>query len=318
MKMVELPAAKKPSRLRDGDTIGIIAPAWSFDQEKFKIGVEQLKAMGFRVKYDNTIFSKYWSMAGHDRERATQINRMFSSKEIKAIFCAKAGYGSIRTIPYLDRSIIRRNPKIFVGYSDITILLYYLYKVGRMIVFHGPVVSGEIHKGMSEISLDYLMLALTHAAPLGELRFPTLKILKPGKVTGVLIGGNMSMLDSAIGTPYDIDTDHKILFLEDIGEDLEVIDNYIMHLKLAGKLKKIKGIIFGRMIDCLDHSGKHYTVRDILEDALRDVDVPIVYGFPSGHRGMDTAIINITLPLGVSVTLDAEQPVIFINESGVR
>lgn len=318
MEMVELKAAKKPNRLREGDTIGIIAPSWSFDPDKFKIGVEQLRAMGFKVKYDLTIFSRYWSMAGYDRERAGQINRMFANKEIKAIFCAKAGYGSIRTIPYLDKHIIRKNPKIFVGYSDITILLYYLYKVAGMVVFHGPVVSGEIYKGMSEISLDYLMLALTQAFPLGELRFPTLKILKPGKATGVLVGGNMSMLVSAIGTPYDIDTDHKILFMEDIGEDLEVIDNYIMHLKLAGKLKKIKGIIFGRMIDCLDHSGKKYTVRDVLEDALRDVDVPIIYGFPSGHRDTNAADINITLPLGISITLDAEQPVLFINESGVR
>jgi muramoyltetrapeptide carboxypeptidase len=317
MKMYKIKAIK-PYRLEEGDTIGIIAPAWSFDPEKFKIGVEQLKAMGFKVKYDNTIFSKHWSMAGYDRERAAQINRMFVNKEIKAILCAKAGYGSIRTIPYLDKNIIRKNPKIFVGYSDITILLYYLYKVGRMVVFHGPVVSEEIYKGMSAISLDYLMLALNQPRPLGEMRFPTLKILKPGRASGVLIGGNMSMLESAIGTPYDIDTDNKILFLEDIGEDLEVIDNYIMHLKLAGKLKKIKGIIFGRMIDCVDHSGKEYSVRDILEDALRDVDVPILYGFPSGHRDTVATDINITLPLGVNVTLDAEQPALFINESGVR
>lgn len=318
MKMYNPNNIVKPQRLREGDTIGIIAPAWSFDPENFKKGVETLRAMGFKVKYDDTIFSKYWSMAGYDRERAAQINRMFANKEIKAIFCAKAGYGSIRTIPYLDKEIIRKNPKIFVGYSDITILLYYLYKVGRMVVFHGPVVSDEIYKGMGTINLDYLSLALTQSSPLGEMQFPGLKTLKSGKATGVMIGGNMSMLISAIGTPYDIDTDNKVLFLEDIGEDLETIDNYIMHLKLAGKLKKIKGIIFGRMIDCVDHSGKEYTIRDILEDVLHNVEVPIMYGFPSGHRDTLAKDINITLPLGIPVTLDADKRVLLIDESGVK
>jgi muramoyltetrapeptide carboxypeptidase len=255
-------------------------------------------------------------MAGYDRERAAQINRMFSDKEVKAIFCAKAGYGSIRTIPYLDKKIIRNNPKIFIGYSDITILLYYLYETARMVVFHGPVVSGEMRPEMNSISRDYLLRAITQAEPMGEIQCASLKTLRPGRASGVLIGGNMSMVISAIGTPYDIDTSNKILFLEDIGEDLEVIDNWIMHLRLAGKFKKIKGIVFGRMVDCVDDSGNKYTIEDIMDDTLKDIDVPIVYGFPSGHR--KSGDINITLPFGVRVSLDADKPALFINESGVR
>lgn len=306
----------KPPRLKRGDTIGIIAPAWSFDSANFERGVEKLKALGFRVKYDASIFGKYWSMAGYDKERAAQINFMFADRQVKAIFCAKAGYGSIRTLPYLKTEIIRRNPKIFVGYSDITILLYYLHRAGGMVVFHGPVVSGEIYEGMNPVNIDFLLSAIMEPSALGEIGFTSLKVLRNGKAKGILVGGNLSLVISAIGTPYDIDTDNKILFLEDIGEDLEVIDNCIMHLKLAGKFRKVKGLVFGRMVDCVDDSGYRHTIEDVLHDTLRDIDVPVLYGFPSGHRAEGD--LNITLPMGVSVTLDTDKPALIINEPAVH
>ncbi|MFH1440980.1 MAG: LD-carboxypeptidase [Candidatus Omnitrophota bacterium] len=305
----------KPARLQKGDTIGIVAPAWSFDPEAFKKGVDKLKRLGFKIKYDRSIFSRHWSMAGHDKERAEQINRMFADKEVKAIFCAAAGYGSIRTIPYLKKRIIKNNPKIFLGYSDITILLAYLYKTANMVVFHGPVVADEIHERMNHITLDYLLHVITQVYPIGQLQFPNLKSLKPGKARGILVGGNMSLIVNAIGTPYEINTQNKILYLEDIGEDLEVIDSYLMQLKLSGKLKKVKGIVFGRMIGCIAKEGEKYTMRDVLNDMLHDVNVPIIYGFPSGHR--DCGDIDITLPFGIYVTLDANDPKLIINEPAV-
>lgn len=305
----------RPLHLEQGDTIGIVAPAWSFDPDKFRKGTDKLKRLGFKVKYDRRIFNKYWGMAGHDKERAEQINQMFADRNIKAIFCAKAGYGSMRTIPYLDRNVIRRNPKIFIGYSDITILLHYLQKVVGMVVFHGPVVSGEIHDAMNPKTLEYLFKAIASTKPLGELCPPTLKALRPGRASGVLTGGNMSLIMSAIGTDYDFSTDNSIFFLEDIGEDLEVIDNYLMQLKLAGKLKRIRGIVFGRMHDCKDGSGRLYTIKDILNDILGDIRVPILYGFPSGHR--DPGEVNFTLPLGVRVTIDSRIPSVRIDEAGV-
>lgn len=307
---------RKPPALSRGDTIGIVAPAWSFDPARFREGVEKLKDLNFKVKYDHSIFNKHWSMAGHDKERARQINRMFADKKVKAIFCAKAGYGSMRTIPFLDKNIIRRNVKIFIGYSDITALLSYLYKTAKMVVFHGPVVSGEIRNDMNPITLKYLLKAVTQTKPLGSINVSGVKLLKPGRATGVLVGGNMSLIMSAIGTPYEIDTDNKILFLEDVGEGLETIDDYLMQLKMAGKLNKIKGLIFGKMIKCVDYSGKKYTIKNILYDILKDLPVPIVYDFPSGHRAFGD--INVTLPFGVSVTLDADEPKLIINESGVN
>lgn len=305
----------KPRRINYGDTIGIVAPGWTFDIAKFKKGVEKLRQLGFKVKYSRTIFSKYWSMAGYDRERAQQINQMFADKKVRAIFCAKAGYGSARTIPYLDRQLIRKNPKIFVGYSDITILLSYLYRTTQMVVFHGPVVSDEIHDGMNRLTLEYLLKIIMQPRPLGEVYFSKLNSLNSGEASGVLVGGNMSLIINTMGTAYEIDTDNKILFLEDIGEDLEVIDNYLMHLKLSGKFRKIKGIIFGRMVDCVDHSEERFTLKDILKDILHDVDVPIIYGFPSGHRAQGE--LNVTLPLGISVTVDANTPRLIVNEPAV-
>lgn len=306
----------KPKRLKRGDTIGVVAPAWSFDKNRFKKGVSRLKRLGFEVKYDRAIFNRYWSMAGNDKARADQINQMFADKEVKAIFCAKAGYGSIRTIPYLDSGLIRKNPKIFVGYSDLTVLLEYLQRTANMVVFHGPVVAGDLHKNMSSITLEYLLRNLMQAKPLGEITFPNLKTLRGGKADGLLVGGNMSMLVSGIGTPYEMDTDYKILFLEDVDEDLEVVDNILGHLKLAGKLKKVRGLVFGRMVDCHDISGRKYKIRNIVDDILGDLDIPIIYGFPSGHaRGRGA---NVTLPLGVPVTLDADRPSLTFNEAAVR
>ncbi|MBL7157570.1 MAG: LD-carboxypeptidase [Candidatus Omnitrophica bacterium] len=309
--------AKKSAALKKGDTIGVVAPAWSFDKANFMRGVEKLKDLGFKIRYDRRIFNKYWSMAGHDIERADQINRMFADKKVKAILCAKAGYGSMRTIPYLDKKIIIKNPKIFVGYSDITALLSYLYKVANMVVFHGPVIAGEIHGNMNPITLKYLLRAITQTKPMGRIKIHGLKALRPGgRSSGVLVGGNMSLIMSMIGTPYGIDTNEKILFLEDVGEGLETIDDYLMQLKMAGKFKKVKGIIFGRMVKCVDHSGKMYTIRNVLNDILGDLKIPILYGFPSGHR--IPGDINVTLPIGVSATIDAADKCrLIINESGV-
>ncbi len=306
----------RPRRVRKGDTVGIVAPAWSFDKKHFKQGVETLKNFGFRVRYDQGIFEKFWSMAGHDRERAQQITRMFSDPEIRCIFCANAGYGSIRTLPFIDKRVIRDNPKVFIGYSDITILLAYLQHVARMVVFHGPVVAGEIRPDMNPLNSEYLLRAITEAKPLGKISFPGMIVIKGGLVKGVLVGGNLSMIISSLGTPYEIDLRHRVLFLEEIGESMEVIDNHLMQLKLAGKLTQLRGLIIGRMLDCKDSSGKHYQLADVVKDVFREHEIPILSGFPSGHRLPGQ--VNITLPLGIMVTLDAYESSVTFHGSGVQ
>lgn len=305
----------KPTHLEKGDTIGIVAPAWSINPIYIKRGVKKLEKLGYKVKIDQSIFKMHWSMAGHDKERAEVINNMFSDESVKAIFCAKAGYGSIRTVPYLNEDIIKKNPKIFIGYSDITILLLYLLKVSDMVVFHGPTVSGEIFENMNPITLQSLIHSISCLDALGELTFPTLEVLRHGMASGTLIGGNLSMIVRSLGTPYEIDTDHKILFLEEICEGLEMIDSYLMHLKLAKKLDNIKGILFGRMIECRDYSRSMYTIKDLINDILPNSDIPIMYGFPSGHRSPKE--YNITIPLGVKVTLDTQNLKVVFIDAGV-
>jgi len=304
---------RKPRKLNFGDTIGIVAPASSFDIDKFKRGVELLKELGYKVKYERVIFDPGWSKPDHNRERAMQINRMFADKEIKVILCAEAGYGSAEIISYLDKKVIRRNPKIFVGYSDITIILLYLQKLANMVVFHGPVVSGEIYEGMHQLTLEYLKRLFSEAKPLGELKFPQMIAFKPGKATGRLVGGNMSLIIDSIGKPYRIRTAGSILFLEDINEDYETIEKYFLRLKRAGKFRKINGLLLGRM---LNSSGKDHDLRKIIEKLFKGRDIPVLYGFPSGHLRLHGGL-HVTLPLGLSVTIDADMLSLAVVESAV-
>lgn len=304
---------RKPQKLNSGDTIGIVAPASSFDIDKFKRGVEFLKELGYKVKYEPVIFDLEWSKSDHSRERAMQINRMFADKEVKAIFCAEAGYGSAEIIPYIDKKTIRKNPKIFVGYSDITIILLYLQKLANMVIFHGPVVSGEIYQGMHQLTLEYLKRLFSETKPLGGLKFPQLIAFKPGIATGKLVGGNMSSIIDSIGKPYRIRTAGSILFLEDINEDYETIKNYFFRLKRAGKFRKIKGLLLGRM---LNSSGKDHDLRKLIEKLFKGRDIPVLYGFPSGHLRLRGGL-HVTLPLGLPVTINADKLSLTVAESAV-
>jgi len=306
----------KPRRLERGDTIGVVAPASSFDVDNFKLGIKKLRSIGYKVKYEKCIFSRYWSSSGHDKKRAEQINRMFLDKQVKAVFCAKAGYGSIEILPFLDEEIIRENPKIFIGYSDITILLFYLQRVANMVVFHGPVISGEIHEGMNPLTLNYLLQAIAMPSGLGVLKFDNFKSFKPGRGSGRLTGGNISLIVKSLGTAYEIDTTGKILFLEDVGEDLADIRDYLIHLKQAGKFKKVKGIIFGKMANCFDDSESKGEVRDTINQIFSEVNAPIIFGFPSGHAAKKSEA-RITLPFGVNVSVDANKLKVVFKEGGV-
>ncbi len=306
----------KPAKLQTGDTIGIVAPAWSCTRVELKDSQDMLKQLGFKVKYSQDLFKKHWSMAGSDQERAGQINQMFADPEIKAVFCAKAGYGSLRTLPYLDRELIRNNPKIFMGYSDLTILLLAIQEFSQSVVFHGPILAGEIKPDMERTSLEYLLKVLTDTQPLGVVEIKSLETIHPGQATGILCGGNLSMLASSLGTPFEIDTEDKILFIEEVSEGLETIDNYLMQLKLAGKFDKVRGLILGRMLDCELSSGRRYKLQDLLKNILHNTNLPLVTYFPSGHRLPWE--LNITLPLGVQVTLDADQCTLEIKEAAVQ
>ena len=304
----------KPKKLEPGDTIGIVAPASAFDISHFKEGLKVLEAAGYKVKYEPVIFQRSWSESNHILQRGEQINRMFADKQVKAIFCAKAGYGSVEIIPYLNKKVIRKNPKIFVGYSDITTILLYLQKLANMVVFHGPVISDEISQGMHQLTMEYLFKLFSNTGPLGKLKFPQMIAIKPGRATGRIVGGNMSLIVDSIGKPYKIRTAGTILFLEDVDEDFNAIKSYFFRLQHSGKFKRIKGLVLGRM---LDSSGKDHDLHGFLEKMFKNRDIPILYGFPSGHLRLPGGL-QVTLPLGVLVTIDTDQLSLSVDEGAVQ
>ena len=304
----------KPLKLNKGDTIGIVAPASSFDKENFKKGLKILRQLGFKIKYEKCILNDYWSEPGHDKQRAFQINRMFKDKEVKAILCAKAGYGSHDIISYLNPTIIKNNPKIFVGYSDITILLLYLQNVSNMVVFHGPVISSEFFKGMHPETLNSLTRLLGEDKSFGRINATQIKALKHGKATGVIIGGNLTLILESIGTPYEIQTKSKILFIEEISEHKDTILDGIKKLQKRGKLDDIGGIIFGRMTDCFKDEDEFV---QCMTKVFTKVKYPILHNFPSGHTE-DIAHSHLTLPLGVLIHMDAKKLTVEIMEPAVN
>ena len=281
----------KPAALAFGDSIGIVAPAGSFKRDVFERGVRKLQSMGFEVKYDQEIFQNDRYLAGKDNVRAEQIHRYFSDPEIKAIFCARGGYGSLRLIRYLKLGIIRANPKIFMGYSDITTLLLYLQRRCSLVAFHGPMVTPDL--GREEISpfvQDHLLRLLGNPQPIGELSDSGIEVIRKGQASGLLTGGCLTLVALSIGTPFEVQTRDRILFLEDVGEPLYRIDRLLTYLKVAGKLRGVKGLVFGKMEDCYSTE-----LPAVIADVLRGFKMPILYNFSSGHGGDNLALPSLGL-----------------------
>ncbi len=288
----------KPSSVQPGETIGIVAPASSFDVDEFHKGIRCLENLGFRVRYREDIFSKYKYLAGTDERRAAELMDFFTDPSIKAILCARGGYGTSRLLPLLDFDQIKKFPKVLIGYSDISLLLLALQQSLSWVVFHGPVVAktmGEDWKFEDQASFFH---CLTNSAPLGEVRRSELVYLNEGCAKGVLTGGCLSIMCSSLGTPYEIEPENKILFLEEVNEKPYAIDRMLTQLKLSGKFRNLRGIVFGPF----KNSGlSTRELQEFLIEVLGFVDFPVVFGFPSGH--LESLM---TIPFGVEVELDSK------------
>ncbi len=291
-----------------GDTIGIISPASPFFAQNIKAGAHYLKKLGFKVKIPSTLFHYRKYNLREDKEKAKEIHALFKDPAVRAIFCAKGGYGCIRILPYLDVELIRLHPKILMGYSDESLLLNFLLGRCGMVSFHGPMVVGEISRDMPHVKENEMLAALMRRKPLGALTHKNLRVIRRGKANGILMGGCLTSLVRTLGTPYEIDTTGAILFLEDVSETPTNIEEMLFHLKLAGKLQNIHGLVFGKMYNC----GSESVLIHRINNSLADIRVPMLFGFPSGH-----SFSNITLPLGVRVTLDTSAPALIIRESAV-
>ncbi len=284
----------KPAGLRPGDTVGIAAPASPFDKKSFKEGIRIIESLGFNVKTPENVFRRSGYLAGSDMERAESLMRLFEDDTVDAIFCARGGFGSMKLLPLLDFAIIADNPKIFVGFSDITALSLAIYQQCGMATFHGPLVT-TLRNG-SEATIAALKTAISSSTPLVLTPSKPL-VLRPGKASGPVIGGNLTVLTHLLGTSYEPSFHGHILFLEDRGEAPYRIDRLLSQFRLAGHLDGISGLILGTFHDC----GNPEEIYNIFAEALKDTQIPILAGFDLGH-GPE----NLTIPLGLRAKLDTE------------
>lgn len=288
------------NRLCIGDTIGVISPAGCERNNLMDYNLNQIKDLGFRIKEGANLRKINGYLAGTDKERANDFMEMFNDPSIKGIICYRGGYGSIRIMKYVDWNIIKKNPKIFCGFSDITLLLNYINSISDIPTFHTPMVNSNFK---DELTKKYFFNLLTKNKNMINLnKFNSIKVFNPNNITGVLCGGNLSMICSALNTPYDIKTSNKILLLEDINEPIYKIDRMLTQLLLSGKLHKCSGFILG-----------HFTpynedIYSLIKDILVPLNKPIIVGFPIGHD-----YPNISLPIGSNITLDFTKNTMLIH-----
>jgi len=292
----------KPPRLVPGDTIGVVAPAGSFEKEKFLQGVAALESMGFGVSFDDELFKAHGYFAGTDTHRADRVNRLFADQTVKAIICARGGFGAMRTLALIDYEAVQSNPKIFIGYSDISALLAVLYKRCGLVTFHGPMISTLADTGQQ--TKDALLSALTSDTRL-QLTPKKGLIVRPGLASGPVVGGNLTTLCHLVGTPYEPELKGRILLLEDKGEAAYRIDRMLSQMKLAGCFEDLAGLILGSFEDCGDMA----EIGRIAKEIFDGDDIPVLAGFDCGHGKA-----NITIPLGIAATLDTDRQELIFHE----
>lgn len=312
--MSETPTLIKPPALRPGDTVAIIAPASNLKNDYLQRGVAELERLSFRVKYAPDILDKARYTAGSDERRARELHEAFADPEVKAVWAARGGYGALRLFNLLDDEWLRQHPKVFIGYSDVTALHLRFYRRFGWATFHGPMAAKDLAGGVEHYDQRTLLGALTTTEPLGLIASAQTEWLHNGApVRGRLLGGCLSLLVALQGTPDELDTRGSILFLEDTGVKPYALDRMIQQLKLAGKFEEVRGIVFGEMLDCVQHAEQGYTIQEVLAELTEELKIPVLFGLPSGHspRG------NLTLPLGVQASLHAQRGGLVIEESAV-
>jgi len=287
-----------PPAIARGEAIGVVAPSYSPREGPLMRGVKALERAGYEIILDPDIAQLRRFQRHEDERRASNFMGMWLDPRIKAVIGGTGGYGAVRMLPYLEPEIFRNNPKIFVGYSDITALHLWLMRQAGLRVFHGPTVDDLIPIARDPTTSS-LLTAITTPRPVTRLGRDIARAVRPGRATGRLTGGNLSMVQQTIGTPYEIDTRGAILFLEETHDPMSVADERLVHLRAAGLLRDVKGIVFGQL--SLDRSEED-EFENFLLDLLADLDVPILMDFPAGHE-----VPNLTLPLGTEVELAVDQ-----------
>jgi muramoyltetrapeptide carboxypeptidase len=303
----------KPNRLHIGDTVGVIAPASPPNQKILQRGIEFLKGLGLRVKVGKSVEKIYGYLAGSDEERLEDLHAMFLDSEVKAIFCACGGYGTARLAANIDYEIIKANPKILWGYSDITFLHTAIRQETGLITFHGPMLGSDIGKEDTHILSKQGFQQLFEPTEVSYTeRFSPLETLVEGVASGELVGGNLSLIVSTLGTPFEIDTNGKILFVEDVNEEPRSVDRMLNQLKMAGKLNDVNGIVIGDFCDCTPNRELTLTLEEVINHYVLWANKPAIRGFMMGHCNP-----HISIPLGAKAVLNTNNKILIV-ESGIE
>ncbi len=296
----------KPRALRPGDKVGIVAPASNVNRELLEAGCDGLRRAGYEPFYFESILERDLYFAGPVERRARELEDMFARDDIRAIICARGGYGSNYLPLALDPTKIIPHPKILVGYSDITTLVCCVADSANFVTFHGPMVTKDfaIADGVDLASWQNAVGG-TGGDEWSIAEGSGARPLVPGQGEGILYGGCLSMLAASLGSQHEIRTAGTILFVEDVAAKPYQIDRMLMQLKLAGKLKDVRGMVFGEMLDCRQSPDQDYTLEEVVLRIVEDLRIPVAFGLRSGH----VSRANITLPIGVRASLTVEDSV---------
>ncbi|MDX8335623.1 S66 peptidase family protein [Candidatus Cetobacterium colombiensis] len=297
-------------KLKKGDTIGLVAPANCVDKEKLQSAVENLEKLGYKIKLGKSVENEWYSFAGKDEERAKDINDFFKDTTVDGIMCVRGGYGGIRILSMLDYETIKNNKKPFIGYSDITSLHMAFLTKCQLKTFHGPMAvsnfSGDYNLKTLE---DFFKVMDTEKDYFIDNFQEELYFYNNLKVTGELVGGNLAVLISNIGTEYDLDYNNKILFLEDIGESTYKIDRMLWHLKNAGIFDKVAGIILGDFANCEKSSENDLPLKEVFNIHFKDMKKPVCYNLKSGH-----CTPMLTLEFGKVIEIDGKKKTLLVKK----
>ena len=313
----------KPPRLKKGDTIALVTPGSYITEQEKEESINNLRSLGFNVVYSNRLMQKNGYFSATDKERASDLNEMFERKDVQGIMCARGGYGCARILPYLDYDLIEDNPKILIGFSDVTALQYAIYKNCGLITFHGP-VSISTFSSFSVKNFENVLVNPTFELELvnsttGNNSNPYgITVISDGIATGELVGGNLSICVSLIGTEYDIDYSDKIVFLEEFLEEPYRVDRMLTQMLQAGKFDDATGIALGVFKMCEPNKSNpafngSFSLIEVLKDRLGNLGIPVIYGLSFGHISD-----KFTLPFGGKAELNTETTRLRLLEAAVQ
>lgn len=313
------PARILPKRLQKNSLLGLVTPGSSITTELLDATVKKLKGLGFRVYFKDSILDEYGYLAGKDEDRANELMSMFSNNKVDAIFCVRGGYGAIRILDLLDYEIIRQNPKALMGYSDITALHTAIYNKTGLVSFHSPMGESDFNEFTVNTFMDILVHPTEHYV-YGYLREKNTEsnpefdryTINPGQAEGILAGGNISVLQSLIGTEYEPVFEGKIVYLEEIEEKTYKVDKMLFHLLAATDLKKAAGLVLGTFKNCNVNDAPTISLKQALDDLLKPLKIPVSYGLPFGHIDR-----KITLPFGIKARMNASNNTLELLEPAV-